>query len=33
MESEGSILCLQEPDTGSYPEPDESCPQLPTLFP
>jgi hypothetical protein len=32
MESEGSLRCSQEPATGPYPEPDESSPQLPTLF-
>jgi hypothetical protein len=30
MEPEGS---LQYPAIGSYPEPDESTPHLPTLFP
>jgi hypothetical protein len=29
IESEGTLPCSQEP----YPEPDESTPHLPTLFP
>jgi hypothetical protein len=33
MEPECSELCLQEPITGSYPEPDQSSPQPTTLFP
>jgi hypothetical protein len=33
MEAEGLFLCSQEPATGPYPEPDESSPQIPTLFP
>jgi hypothetical protein len=33
MESEGSLLCLQESATGPYPDPDESSPKLLTLFP
>jgi hypothetical protein len=32
MKTEGSLLCSQEPATGSYPEPYESSPQIPTLF-
>jgi hypothetical protein len=32
-ESEGSLPCAQQPATGSYPEPDESSPHLPTLVP
>jgi len=30
MEPEISLRCLQEPATGSYPEPDESSPHLPS---
>jgi hypothetical protein len=26
METKGSLLCSQEPDTGPYSEPDESSP-------
>jgi hypothetical protein len=33
METEGLLKCSQELATGSRPEPDESNPQLPTLFP
>jgi hypothetical protein len=33
MEPKVSVLCLEESDTGRYPEPDESNPHLPTLFP
>jgi hypothetical protein len=33
MEPEGSLPCSQEPAIGPYPKPDESSPQLPTLFP
>jgi hypothetical protein len=33
MESEGSFPCSQEPTIGPYPEPDESSPHLPKLFP
>jgi len=32
MEPEGSLLCPQGHATGPYPEPDETSPQLPTLF-
>jgi len=32
MELEGSLLCLQETASGSYPEPDESNLQPPNLF-
>jgi hypothetical protein len=31
MEPEGSLLCLQEPSTGPYPEPDQSSPYQPIL--
>jgi hypothetical protein len=33
MEPEGSLLCLQDPANGSYPESDASSQQLLTLFP
>jgi hypothetical protein len=33
MEPEGSLPYSQDPATGRYPEPDESSPHLPTLFP
>jgi hypothetical protein len=33
MEPKVSLLCLQEPTTRPYLEPDESIPHLPTLFP
>jgi hypothetical protein len=33
MEPEGLLLCLQDPATGPYPEPDESSTHLLTLFP
>jgi hypothetical protein len=32
MEPEGSLLCLQKPATGPYPEPDVSSPQPLNLF-
>jgi hypothetical protein len=32
MEPEGSLLCSQGHATDPNPEPDESSPQLPTLF-
>jgi hypothetical protein len=33
MEPEGSLPCPQQPATDDHPEPDESGPHLPTLFP
>jgi hypothetical protein len=33
MEPEGSLLCSQQPATVPYPEPDESSPHPPTIFP
>jgi len=33
MELEGSFLYSRDPTIASCPEPDESSPQLPTLFP
>jgi len=33
METEGSLPYSEDPGTGPFPEPDESNPQLPTLFP
>jgi hypothetical protein len=33
MEIEGSLPCSKGLASGSYPEPDASSPQLPTLFP
>jgi len=33
MESEDSLSFSQDPDTGPYPEPDETSPHLPILFP
>jgi hypothetical protein len=33
METEGSLPCSQQRSNGPKPEPDESSPQLPTLFP
>jgi len=33
MESEGSFWCSQQPDTGTYPEPNASSSLLPTLYP
>jgi hypothetical protein len=32
MEPEGSLACSQESATDPYPEPEESSPQLPTIF-
>jgi hypothetical protein len=32
MEPEVSLLCPQDPATGSYPEPDKSRPQPPNFF-
>jgi hypothetical protein len=33
MELEGSLPSLEETGTGPYPEPDESNPHYPTVFP
>jgi hypothetical protein len=33
MEPEGSLVYQQEPATGPYSEPDESSPNIPTIFP
>jgi len=33
MKLEGLLRCSQEPDAGSYTEPDASNPHLPTVFP
>jgi len=33
MDPIGSLLCSQQPETGPYPEPEESSAHLPTLFP
>jgi hypothetical protein len=33
MEPDGSLPFSQEPSVGSYPEPDESSPYHPILFP
>jgi len=33
VDPESSLPSLQEPVTGSYPEPDASSPRLSTLFP
>jgi hypothetical protein len=32
METKGSLTCSQDPATGTYPQPDESCPYHPTLL-
>jgi len=32
MEPEGTLLCSQKSAAGSYPEPDETSPQLLDLF-
>jgi hypothetical protein len=31
MESEGSLLCSQEPATGPYPEEEAASPHVPTI--
>jgi len=33
MESKDSLLCLQDPETGPYPEPSEYSPHPYSLFP
>jgi hypothetical protein len=33
MEPEGSLLCSQDLTKGSYPDPDESNPHPPSVFP
>jgi hypothetical protein len=33
MEPEGSLPCSKQPSAGHYPEPDESNPHRPDLFP
>jgi hypothetical protein len=33
MELDGSLLYSQQSTTGCYPEPDESSPHIPNLFP
>jgi hypothetical protein len=33
MEAQSSLSCSQKPASGPSPEPDESSPHLPTLFP
>jgi hypothetical protein len=32
MKSEGSLPCSQQPAIGTYPEPDESSAQFPTIY-